>query len=120
MKKAIVFSKGIHSNARVVEVPADITCSWIAKEIGCEWVEIVRAKRLPEGLVMVVDEEGLLKPNDINVVGSYLYETDKHGDPIMGNVMILKEIMGPEGPEFAGMWDEDIETLLRALKAGKE
>ncbi len=34
---------------------------------------------------MLVDEEGRLKENDLNLIGSYLYETDRHKNYIMGN-----------------------------------
>ena len=42
--------------------------------IGCDMIEIVRPHGLPDGYVMVVDEEGLLKENpSLNVLASYLY-----------------------------------------------
>ena len=115
MGKVIVFAKGLWGNSQTIEAPKNISCSWIAKNIGCEWIERVAAKRLPKGLIMAVDEEGLLKDNELNAVGSYLYETDKHGQPIAGDVMILKEVMGPEGPEFAGMDDKDISSLIEVV-----
>lgn len=37
---------------------------------------------------MLVDEEFLYHDLDMNGVGSFLYETDKHGSPIMGNILI--------------------------------
>jgi hypothetical protein len=117
MKKAIVFPKG-HGMPYCVDVPADITCEWIARNIGCEWVEIVRPRRLPEGIIIVCDEEGLLKPNELNPVGSWFYESDKHGEPIVGNIMILKEEMGDEGPEFAGMTDDEVNKVFDRI--GKE
>jgi len=39
---------------------------------------------------MLIDEEGLLKEVIIpNLIGSYLYETDKHNIPITGNILIV-------------------------------
>ena len=63
---------------------------------GCDLVEHVMPKRLytelkmPSSPVkepgkcvsMLIDEEGRLKPNKANLIGSYLYEFDKHGCPI--------------------------------------
>ena len=108
MKALILMTNG---RTVTVNTPDEITCDWIARSIDCEWVEIVRPKRLEKGYVIVCDEEGALHPNFINVAASWLYETDKHGEPIVGHVMILREVMGPEGPEFAGMSDEDAEEL---------
>ena len=60
---------------------------------GCDIVEHVMPKRLytmlkmsptptrtpGECVSMLIDEEGRLKPNRANLIGSYLYEYDKHG-----------------------------------------
>ena len=40
---------------------------------------------------MLVDEGYLYKPNRINHVGNYLYETDKHGHPIKVNILFVGE-----------------------------
>ena len=119
MKKAIVFPAG-HGIPYVIEAPDgfDWDLSWVAKQLGCEWIEIVRPRRLPEGFIMLVDEEGLLKPNELNPVGSWFYQTDKHGEPIVGNVMIVKEVPGDEGPEIDGMSEEDVQDIFNLI--GKE
>ena len=66
---------------------------------GCDMLERVKPNRLysvfhcqsrpsrkhpGESVCMLVDEEGLLKENSVNVVGSWLYETDLHRNPIVG------------------------------------
>lgn len=114
MKKAIVFPKG-RGVPYCVDVPAELDCSWMAKTIGCDWVEIVRPGRLPKGYVMIVDEEGLLKDNELNAVGCWFYETDKHGEPIVGNALILKEVYGEEGPECAGMDEDEIAKIFNLI-----
>ena len=67
----------------------------IGKE--CENVEIVHPKRLytlteeQYPVMMLVDEEYLYhKTVQINPIASYLYETDVHGHPINGNVLIKR------------------------------
>lgn len=41
-------------------------------------------------VAMLVDEEFLLKNElQLNPIGCYLYETDKHGSPIMGNILFV-------------------------------
>lgn len=55
---------------------------------GCSCYELVHARRFCYG-VMLVDDEGALKENEYNPIGSYLYGTDIHGSPIMGNVLLV-------------------------------
>ena len=61
--------------------------------IGCDWIELVEAAPLAkDGLLMMIDEEGKLKPGGalINATASALYGTERHGDPIMGNAVIVR------------------------------
>lgn len=61
--------------------------------IGCDWIELVEAEPLAkDGLLMMIDEEGKLKPGGalINATASVLYGTEQHGDPIMGNAVIVR------------------------------
>ena len=61
--------------------------------IGCDWIELVEAEPLAkDGLLMMIDEEGKLKPGGalINATASALYGTERHGDPIMGNAVIVR------------------------------
>ena len=61
--------------------------------IGCEWIELVEAEPLAkDGYLMLIDEEGKLKkgPVSINCLASDLYGADRHGDAIVGNVMIVR------------------------------
>ena len=61
--------------------------------IGCDWIELVEAEPLAkDGLLMMIDEEGKLKPGGalINATASALYGTEQHGDPIMGNAVIVR------------------------------
>lgn len=64
---------------------------------------------------MLVDEEGLLKENESNLIGSYLYETDRHGDPIMGNLLLVGEEWAGDGIDFCGIEDSVFEHLHSQL-----
>lgn len=116
---------------------------YIKKLIGndCKIYERVRPGRLyselkmplevsnipGKSVSMLVDEEGLLKPNIANIIGSYLYETDKHNFPIMGNVIFVGEKFNRDGIDFCGIEEatfkdlkKELISLIQAVKATKE
>lgn len=85
--------------------------------------EIVNPRGLQRPYCMIVDDEGLLKEKDANVVGCILYETGKHGHPIVGDIAILRVEFGTTGADLAGLTDDDIlklrpkfETIVAAYK----
>jgi len=98
------------------------------KRLYTEWQMSSMATGVPgECVLMLADEEGRLKPNECNMVGSYLYMSDKHGNPIMGNILFVGEVLGDDGPEFCGIEDgvfkrlmEKLESLISRIKTGKE
>ena len=53
-------------------------------------------------VVMLVDEEGLLKGLPVNLVGCYFYDSPKHGNPIVGDILLCLEA----GADFEGFTDE--------------
>lgn len=71
--------------------------------IGCNFFETVKVPDLKsfflQDAVMLVDEEGLLKNLDFNLVGSWFYGTRFHCNPIVGDLLIF----GQNGPEFIGL-----------------
>lgn len=64
-----------------------------------------------QAVALLVDEEGLLKANDINTIASYLYESDNHGYPIMGNVLLIGKQWSKDGISFCGIEDSTLATL---------
>ena len=79
-------------------------------------IEIVRPRGLARPFVMIVNDEGLLLELPLNRIGSILYETHKHGSPIVGNVVIMKEGMTSNGPDILGLDDIEIDSLTLALR----
>lgn len=76
---------------------------------------------------MLIDEEGRLKKNEPNLIGSYLYESDKHKNHIMGNILFVGEEWTDEGIEFCGIEESVFNVLVQQLnnmvlegKAAKE
>ena len=73
----------------LVELPGSGSLlNWLYNQIGCTCIENVYPRGLKSPYLMVVDGEFLVKGVPyINFVGSWLYETHKHGQPICGTVM---------------------------------
>lgn len=103
----------------------------LRKLIGkdCDLYESVSPKRLysrvkigkkmeKEGhrMVMLVDEEGLLKSLESNILGSWLYETDKHGYPIAGNILFVGTKYTGMGIDFCGISEDAAESLKKEFE----
>lgn len=86
----------------------------LQKEVG-GYVEVVHPKYLPEGLCMVVDDEGLLKGSAVNSIASVLYGTPEHGQPIVGNAVILREGFVDGERDFVSLTDGDEVGLIVLL-----
>lgn len=96
----------------------------------CELYEHVMPKRLytelggshkistekGECVSMLVDEEGRYHDLEMNLVGSYLYEMEKHGCVIVGNILIVGEVWSEDGIDFCGISDSQFESLYHKLK----
>jgi hypothetical protein len=85
-------------------------------EVG-GYFEIVHPRGLKHPFVMIVDEEGLLKDKPLNLCGSVLYETRKHDSPIVGDIVIMREDYGAEGPDIFGLEEQHIEELIPFLNS---
>lgn len=87
-----------------------------------------RPSKIPGQCVsMLIDEEGRLKENVPNLIGSYLYRTEQHGCPIMGNILFVGEEWGGDGIDFCGIEDSvfellelELNNLIFTMKATKE
>lgn len=83
----------------------------IGKTVG-GWIEVVHPKLLPAPYCMIVNEEGLLLGLPLNLLGSILYESFRHGNPIVGDIVILKEgFTTPGERDFIGLDEDDIKFL---------
>ena len=91
-------------------------------EVVDGWIEIVRPRGLKHRLVMVVNEEGLLRNLPLNVFGSILYGIHIHGNPIVGNIVFMKEDYTIDGLDFVELTDSDIQeikVLARNVSGGE-
>ena len=62
----------------------------LQKAVGGHF-EIVSTKTLFETfkmpMILLVDEDGRMKQKEVNRLGSYFYDADRHGWPILGDVV---------------------------------
>lgn len=92
----------------------------------CETIEHVMPMRLYNELrgsrergncvSMLVDEDGHYHDLPVNMVASWLYESDKHGYPILGNVLIIGEKWEGTGISFCGIPTDQFGLLFPQLR----
>lgn len=75
------------------------------------YIEVVHPRGLPHPYVMIVNEEGRIIDLPINEVGSALYGYAQHGEPIMEDIVLMKEGLRNGEPDIIGLTDADIRFL---------
>lgn len=65
---------------------------------------------------MLVDEDGLFNGLDVNKVACWLYESDVHGYPILGNALIVGEKRTADGYIFCDIPENIAESLKSKLE----
>lgn len=82
------------------------------------WIEIVRPVRLKRPYCMIVNDEGVLLNLPRNIFGSFLYGTNYHGNPILGDIVLLKEGINSDGDrDILGLDEQDIKYLCDMVSA---
>lgn len=79
-------------------------------------MEHIVARRLERPYCMIVNGESSMLGLPENKVGCYLYETDEHGYPILGDIIIMKDVWTSEGVDIAGLEDDDIASVTGILE----
>lgn len=82
----------------------------IRKAVG-GWYEHVHPMGLKRPYCMMVNEEGLMLGLPVNRLGSELYGVRRHGQPIVGNVIFLKDGYHDGEPDTVGMTEEEVQAL---------
>ena len=75
------------------------------------YIEHVKPARLRHPYCMIVNEEGRLLDLPLNYVGSYFYGPDQHGEPIVGNIVIMKDGYRGGEPDIVGLNDVEAEQI---------
>ena len=83
----------------------------VIKEAVGGWYEHVHPMDLDRPYSMMVNEEGLLLGLPMNRLGSELYGTPKHGQPIVGDVVFLKDGYYRGEHDTVGMTEDEAQRL---------
>lgn len=75
------------------------------------YIEHVKPARLRHPYCMIVNEEGRLLDLPLNYAGSYFYGTDQHGEPIVGNIVIMKDGYRGGESDIVGLSDVEAEQI---------
>jgi len=74
--------------------------------------EFVYPRRLQSPFCLAVDDMGKLKSLPQNDFGCYLYESDKHGRVIVGDIFLMKrKVLNDGSYDVVGLTDSDINEL---------
>ena len=85
----------------------------LSAELGVDSIEHVNARSLMQPYCLYIDEEGLLKESvKVNPIASYLYGYLEHSQKIVGDVLIGKNVMTEEGPDWGCLKDGDVQALI--------
>lgn len=83
----------------------------VIKEAVGGWYEHVHPLGLDRPYSMMVNEEGVLLGLPMNRLGSELYGTPRHGQPIVGDVVFLKDGYDGGEPDVVGMTEDEAQHL---------
>lgn len=112
MRAIKVTTEGVVS---VVDLAEPIWSS-VNDEIG--GFEIVRPKynNFPDGLVILVDDNGLAKSLPINMVGTHFYDPDmKASRGLVGDILIIAEGMTEDGADFVEMPEDLLVDMIMSM-----
>lgn len=85
-------------------------------EFGCVYRP---TKTAGESVCMLIDDEGARQDSKLNAVASYLYEFDKNEIPIMGNVLLVGEVVRDDWDgdiDFCGISEDQFKRLYQKLE----
>jgi len=76
------------------------------------FAETVTPRRLEQPYCILVDDMGTGKELPPNAFGSFLYETNKHGNPVLGDLFIMKKVWGDDGYDLTGLTESEIAYII--------
>lgn len=79
------------------------------------YIEHVKPARLHPPYCMIVNEEGRLLDLPLNPIGSFFYGTDQHGEPIAGNIVVMKDGYRDGERDIVGLNDVEAEEIKNII-----
>lgn len=102
MNKAIKLNT--NGSMEIVDVPEQNFLEWCHRQIDTDLIENIYPRGLSKPYMLVADEEALLKDQPvINFLASWLYETQNHGHPICGTVLVMQQVINEHGFDTDGI-----------------
>lgn len=89
-------------------------CKSVGAVVGGD-IELVHPRGLKSPLNMIVNEEGLLLNLPYNDAGSLFYGTPIHGNPILGDIVIMQDVLTSSGPDMGGLDDETAANFIAKM-----
>ena len=109
-EKVIVITTDNTISIKELEVKNGLILDGLQKIVG-GYIENVRPMNLEHPLMFVCNEDGLLRELPVNLVGSLLYGTPQHGNPIVGDIAIVQQGWRDGEPDIVGLPDGIIENV---------
>ncbi len=90
----------------------------ISDAMGWRMTEHVNAWGLAAPYCILIDEEGRIKEEapKINWIASFWYGANVHGQPICGDIVIMKDIMTNDGPDIGGLTEDEARNLVDMIR----
>ena len=104
----------VNNTIEMIEIPKDHDYKWYAKQIGCDFIEVVHPRYYPHPFV--IDEEGRLKDNYVNIIASAMHGTFEHNEPIVGTAILMDEGLVDGEPDLIGFSLEKATSIVDDLK----
>ena len=87
-----------------------------AGEVVGGYIEHVNPRLLRRPYCLLVNEEGRLIGLPVNHLASYMYGTHMYGNPIVGDVVLLKNAYIHGEWDIVGLTDKEVEAITRELE----
>ena len=113
-EKAIVITTDNKVDVRDLEVKDNSLLEALQGVVG-GYIETVSPMRLSHGLLMIVNEEGVILDLPVNIIASILYGADLHGTFIYGDVAIVDRGYRNGEPDLEGIPPLLVDQLLDEL-----
>lgn len=106
--KAILLSADLAKDSELIDAP---DLAGLIRVSGIEFFEIIRTSPMSEyfNVVMLVEDDGLRMELPFNLRG---HTVAGYPGPIVGNVLIMREVPGPDGFDLVGITDEDFDKMV--------